>query len=63
MVGSIGQPLEQLASFALHITGYSLQPLDCSRGAAFNDGLRALFRQAALEGKPTAVIITVSLHP
>ena len=60
LVGSLGQPLESLARFALYIAGYSLQPLDTAKGTiAFSDGLRTLFRQAGLEGKPTAVIVNV----
>jgi len=60
LVGSLGQPLESLARFALYVAGYSLQPLDTAKGTtAFSDGLRTLFRQAGLEGKPTAVIVNV----
>lgn len=59
LVGSLGQPLEPLARFALYLAGYSLQPLDTRGTAAFNDGLRTLLRQTGLEGKPTAVIVDV----
>lgn len=60
LVGSLGQPLELLASFALYIAGYTLHHLDTSTTIAFSEGMRALFRQAGLEGKPVAIILSVS---
>ena len=61
LVGSLGQPLESLAHFALYIAGYEVQQLDISKKTAFIDNLRALFRQTGLEGKPVAVIVNVSV--
>ena len=63
LVGSLGQPLESLAQIALYIAGYELQLLDSSSESKFNESFRALFRQAGLEGKALAIIVTVrTLH-
>lgn len=61
MVGSLGQELVSLASFSLFLAGYEIQPVDFSRESAFFDGMKTLFRQAGLEGKPIGVIIKVCL--
>ena len=59
LVGSHGQMKEALSSLALYIAGYPLRPLDTSQPATFSNGLKALFRQAGLEGKPIAAVINV----
>lgn len=51
-----------LASFALFLAGYEIQSVDFSKEGAFIDGMKSLFRQAGLEGKPIGVIIKVCLH-
>ena len=63
MVGSLGQQLVSLASFALFLAGYEVQTVDFSKESAFLDGMKSLFRQAGLEGKPIGIIIKVSTHP
>ena len=60
LVGALGLPLHNLATFALYIAGYSTQTLDTSKRLLFKDGLRALFRQAGLEGRPVSIILNVS---
>ena len=62
LVGSLGLPLHTLATFALYIAGYSLQTVDTSKEILFKDGLRALFRQAGLEGRPVSIILNVSRY-
>ncbi len=59
MVGSIGVPLRALATFALYIAGYTLQSVDTSNESLFKECLRALFRQAGLEGRPVSIVLTV----
>jgi hypothetical protein len=59
-VGSLGEQLESLASFALFLAGYEAQSVDFSKESIFVDGMKSLFRQAGLEGKPIGVIIKVS---
>ena len=61
VVGSLGQQLFSLASFALFLAGYEIQTVDFSKESAFRDGMKSLFRQAGLEGKPIGIIIKVSL--
>ena len=60
LVGSLGQQLESLASFALFLAGYEVQTVDFSKEGVFIDGMKSLFRQAGLEGKPIGVIIKVT---
>lgn len=61
LVGSLGEQLVSLASFALFLAGYETQSLDFSKESAFMDGLKSLFRQAGLEGKSIGVIIKVCM--
>ncbi len=62
LVGSLGLPLHSLATFALYIAGHTLQTMDTSKEILFKDGLRALFRQAGLEGRPVSIILSVSRY-
>ncbi len=59
LVGSLGVPLQSLATFALYIAGYTVQSVDTSSEGLFKDALRALFRQAGLEGRPVSVVLSV----
>lgn len=59
VVGSLGQPLTSLASFALFLAGYEVQSVDFAREGGFSDPMKSLFRQAGLEGKPIGIIIKV----
>ena len=60
LVGSLGEQLNSLASFSFFLAGYDMQSLDCSREGSFRDGMKSLFRQAGMEGKPIGVVIKVS---
>ena len=60
IVGSLGQPLEAIATMALYIAGYTLHHIDTSSDGAFRDQLRSLFRLAGLERKQVALLVTVS---
>ena len=60
LVGSLGQELESLASFAFFLAGYNMQCVDFSKEDGFSDGMKSLFRQAGLEGKPIGVIVKVN---
>lgn len=62
LVGSLGQQLVSLASFALFLAGYEIQSVDFSKESGFIDGMKSLFRQAGLEGKPIGVIVKVCMH-
>lgn len=59
LIGSLGQQLTSLASFALFLAGYDMQRVDFSKEEAFNDGMKAVLRQAGLEGKPVGLVIQV----
>ena len=61
-MGSLGQQLLSLASFSLFLAGYEIQSLDFSKEVVFIDGMKSLFRQAGLEGKPIGVIIKVCVN-
>ena len=61
-MGSLGQELVSLASFALFLAGYDMQSIDFTKGSSVVDGMKSLFRQAGLEGKPIGVIIKVCAY-
>ena len=59
LVGSLGQPLEDIATLSLYIAGYAVHRMATSSDGAFHDQLRSLFRLAGLERKQVALLITV----
>lgn len=60
LVGALGQQLTSLSSLALFLAGYDMQSVDFSKETSFRDGMKSLFRQAGLGGRPIGVIIKAS---
>ena len=60
LVGSHGQPAEEIATLALYIGGYSIHRMATDSDNSFHDQLRSLFRLAALERKQVALVIHVN---
>ena len=62
LVGSLGQPIYNLAQLSLYIAGYSIFFLKDvqDNDIKLRDMMRSLFRLAGLEGKQVAIILQVS---
>ena len=61
LVGSIGQPLNDMAKLSLYISGYTVYPMNEGMDyKEFRDSMRSLFRLAGLEGNQVALIMNVS---
>ena len=61
LVGSVGQPLNDIAKLSLYISGYTVYPMNEGMDyKEFRDSMRSLFRLAGLEGNQVALIMNVS---